>query len=182
MDGIRIGGSVCLIARTTTHVIAWHWVPYESNEYWTELLLLIPAPVYVICDGQKGMLKAVQTIWPATIVQRCRFHAWLNVKSKLTLHPETIAGQQLLGLTRELLHVHTKRQARHWKRQLKQWYRKHGYYIAEKTVTSNPGARKRRWRYTHARLRSAYRQLHTIQDDLLRSIAIPKQTDVLPVY
>jgi len=108
IDGIRIGGSVCLIARTTKYVIAWHWVPYDSNEYWTELLSLIPAPTYVVCDGQKGMLKAV---WPDTIVQRCRFHAWLNVKAKLTLHPETEAGQQLLGLTRDLLHVHAKRQA-----------------------------------------------------------------------
>jgi len=169
IDGIRIGGSVCLIARTTGYVIAWHWVPYESNEYWTELLSLIPAPDYVICDGQKGMLKAIQTIWPGTIVQRCRFHAWLNVKAKLTLHPETVAGQQLLALSRALLHIHTKRQAKRWRRQLKQWYCKHGGYIAEKTVTSNPGARQRRWRYTHARLRSAYRQLHTIQDDLLRS-------------
>ncbi len=169
IDGIRIGGSVCLIARTTQYVIAWHWVPYESNEYWTELLSLMPAPDYVVCDGQKGMLKAIQTVWPTTIVQRCRFHAWLNVKTKLTLHPETAAGQQLLSLTRDLLHVHTKRQARRWKRSLKQWYRNHGDYVAEKTVTSDPGARQRRWRYTHARLRSAYRQLHTIQDDLLRS-------------
>lgn len=87
IDGIRIGGSVCLIARTTDYVIAWHWVPYESNEYWTELLSLIPAPVYVVCDGQKGMLKALQTIWPDTIVQRCRFHAWLNVKTSHLLSP-----------------------------------------------------------------------------------------------
>lgn len=169
IDGIRIGGSVCLIARTTSYVIAWHWVPYESNEYWTELLSLIPTPAYVVCDGQKGMLKALQTIWPNTIVQRCRFHAWLNVKTKLTLHPETDAGQQLLDLTLDLLHVRTKRQGRHWKRRLKQWYHKHGVYIAERTVTSDPTARQRRWRYTHSRLRSAYRQLHTIQDDLLRS-------------
>jgi hypothetical protein len=170
IDGIRIGGSVCLIARTTKYVIAWHWVPYESNAYWAELLSLIPAPTYVVCDGQKGMLKAIQTVWPTTVIQRCRFHAWLNVKTKLTLHPETVAGKELLALTKVLLqHVHTKRQARRWKHGLKRWYRKHGAYIAEKTVTSDPSARQHRWRYTHARLRSAYRQLHTIQDDLLHS-------------
>lgn len=135
-----------------------------------ELLSLIPAPTYVVCDGQKGMLKAIQTIWPNTIVQRCRFHAWLNVRAKLTLHPETAAGKQLLELARVLLRqVHTKRQARRWKRSLKCWYRKHGGYIAERTTTSDPNSRKRTWRYTHARLRSAYRQLHTIQSDLLRS-------------
>jgi len=169
IDGIRIGSSVCLIARTTTFVIDWEWVPYESSRYWSGLIETLPPPTYVVCDGQKGMLHALKALWPDTIVQRCRFHTWLNVKAKLTLHPETIAGQQLLSLTRDLLHVHTKRQARRWKCQLKQWYRKHGDYIAEKTVTSNPGARQRHWRYTHARLRSAYRQLNTIQDGLLRS-------------
>jgi hypothetical protein len=176
IDGIRIGSSVCLIARTTQFVIGWAWVPYESTAYWAELLSTLPAPDYVVCDGQKGMLKALRTIWPTTVVQRCRFHTWLNVKAKLTLHPETVAGMQLLELTRVLLHVHTRRQARCWKWQLKHWHRKHGGYIAEQTVTSNPGARQRRWRYTHARLRSAYRQLHTIQADLLRSSYRPNSS------
>ncbi len=131
------------------------------------------------------MLKAIQTVWPTTIVQRCRFHAWLNVKTKLTLHPEATAGQELLALTKVLLQqVHTRRQARRWKRNLRHWYSKHGDYIAERTVTSNPGARQRRWHFTHARLRSAYRQLRTIQDDLLRSSyrpnpSLPRTTNYL---
>lgn len=50
---------VCLIARTTTYVIAWRWVPYESSQYWAELFKLLPPPTYVVCDGQKGLLKAL---------------------------------------------------------------------------------------------------------------------------
>jgi hypothetical protein len=53
-----------LIARTTKFVIAWVWVPYESSEHWVELLSLIPSPVYVVCDGQKGMLHALKALWP----------------------------------------------------------------------------------------------------------------------
>lgn len=128
------------------------------------------------------MLKALQTLWPDTIVQRCRFHAWLNVKAKLTLHPETIAGRQLLGLTRDLLQCRSRRQARRWKHQLKHWYRKHGGYIGQRTTTTNPKPGQRKWHYTHARLRSAYRQLHTIQEDLLRasyraSPGLPRNTN-----
>jgi hypothetical protein len=169
VDGIKIGGKVCLIARTTKFVIAWLWVPYESSAYWSELFRLLPPPTHVVCDGQKGLLKAIAICWPDTVVQRCRFHAWLNVKTKLTLHPESRAGQQLLELTRNLLHVRTKRQARRWKRQLKSWYRKHREYVNERTVKHHPKPGERHWRYTHERLRSAYRQLIRITDDLLRS-------------
>lgn len=169
VDGIRIGGMVCLIARTTKYVIAWRWVPYESSQYWAELFQLLPPPAYVVCDGQKGLLKALSLCWPTTIVQRCRFHAWLNVKAKLTLRPESLAGQELLQLTRDLLRARTKRQARCWKRQLKRWYVKHQKFVNERTIKLHPKPRERGWRYTHERLRSAYRQLDKITDDLLRS-------------
>lgn len=169
VDGIRIGGRICLIARTTEYVIAWIWVPYESSVYWAELFRLLPPPAYVVCDGQKGLLRALALCWPTTIVQRCRFHAWLNVKEKLTLHPESKAGQRLLQLTRDLQRVRTRRQARRWKRRLKQWYRKHRNFINERTVKSTSKPRERHWRYTHERTRSAYRQLDKIADDLLRS-------------
>jgi hypothetical protein len=169
VDGIRVGDRVCLIAKTTKYVIAWVWVPYESSEYWIHLFRLIPQPKYVVCDGQKGLLKAIPICWPTAIIQRCRFHAWLNIKTKLTLNPESKAAQELLQLTRDLLHIQTRNQARHWKHQLKYWYRKHKRFIDERTIKYNPKRGERRWRYTHARLRSAYKQLHKVADDLLRS-------------
>lgn len=169
IDGLRVGGQVCLVARTTKYVIAWIWVERENAANWLELLRLLPAPNYVVCDGQKGMLKALAICWPNTIVQRCRFHVWLNVKSKLTLNPQSIAGRQLLDLSRQLLRVSSKRQARSWKAELKKWYRRHGDFIAERTTTDNPKPGQRAWRYTHERLRSAYRQLARQTDDLLRS-------------
>lgn len=169
VDGIRIGAMVCLIARTTKFVVYWIWVPYESGQYWMELFQLLPQPEYIVCDGQKGLLKAITICWPATIVQRCRFHAWLNIKTKLTLNPKSKASQQLLKLTRDLLQIRTKRQARRWKRQLKYWYRKNRKFIDQRTIKHDPKPRERRWRYTHERLRSAYRQLYKITDDLVQS-------------
>lgn len=169
IDGIRVGDWACLIARTTSYVIAWLWVERENSTNWALLLRSLPAPTYVVCDGQKGMLKAIVICWPATVVQRCRFHVWLNTKSKLTLRPASVAGQELLSLSRKLLHVRTKRQARRWRRSLKYWYRKHEYYVNERTLKDNPKPRERSWRYTHARLRSAYYQLNKQAEDLLRS-------------
>lgn len=169
VDGIRVGGMVCLIARTTLFVVAWIWVPYESSVYWAELFGLLPSPAYVVCDGQKGLLRAISICWPHTIIQRCKFHAWLNIKAKLTLNPESQAGQELLKITQDLLHVQTRIQARRWKWKLKRWYRKHRKYVNQKTIKHDPKPRERQWRYTHERLRSAYRQLAKIMDDLLRS-------------
>lgn len=169
VDGIRVGRMLCLIARTTKYVITWVWVPYESSAYWAELFNILPSPNYVVCDGQKGLLKAIPICWPTAIIQRCRFHAWLNIKTKLTLNPESKAAQELLKITRNLLHVRTRNQARRWKHQLKYWYKRHNKFINEKTIKYNPRRCERRWRYTHERLRSAYKQLYKITDDLLRS-------------
>jgi Transposase, Mutator family len=174
VDGIRVGGRVCLIARTTKHVIAWLWVDRENSQSWTRLFQMLPAPSYVVCDGQKGMLKALGICWPDTIIQRCRFHAWLNIKSKLTLHPASVPSKELLQLGRDLLHLHSKREARRWKRRLHRWHKKHHSYIDARTTKQDPEPRKRSWRYTHARTRSTYKQLHKIQDDLLRSVYRPK--------
>jgi hypothetical protein len=115
------------------------------------------------------MLLAIRTLWPKSVIQRCRFHAWLNVKAKLTLHPKSPAGQQLLVLTLDLQHVHSKREARIWKGKLRRWYRKHQGYINQKTIIVRPKPGKRQWRYTHDRTRSAYRQIYKLRDDLLRS-------------
>lgn len=169
IDGIRVGSRVCLIARTKHYVIAWLWVERENSTNWALLLQLLPAPCYVVCDGQKGMLKALAICWPATVVQRCRFHVWLNTKSKLTLRPGSQAGQELLDLSRQILHVRTRRQARRWKRALKYWHRKHARYVTERTIKDDPKPRTRTWRYTHARLRSAYYQFNKHAEDLLRS-------------
>jgi hypothetical protein len=42
-------------------------------------------------------------VWFNVKIQRCLFHVWMNVRQKLTLYPETQAGQELLCLSKELL-------------------------------------------------------------------------------
>lgn len=169
IDGVRIGSTVCLIARTVRHVVAWHWAAYESNENWSTLLGLIPAPKYVVCDGQKGMLLAIASWWPTTTVQRCRFHVWLNIKAKLTRYPKAAPDKTLVNLTLDLLKIQSKRDARRWKKKLKAWYKQHLSYIDQKTVTTTTTATgKRTWHYTHKNTRSAYKQLYKLRHDATR--------------
>lgn len=166
LDGIRIGNMVCLIARTPEHVVAWVWVPYESSGYWDKLLSRLSAPVVAVCDGQKGILLSIARNWPATRIQRCHFHVWQNLRSKLTLNPQAEASQVLLLLGKALLKgLTTKEEAERWQTKLKRWEQRYGAFIRERTANASPKPGERKWRYTHERLRSAYRQLAKLLKD-----------------
>ena len=186
LDGIRVGHLVCLIARTPEAVIAWHWVGWEASTTWSELLSKIPAPSVVVCDGQKGILLAIAHCWPNTRVQRCIFHVWQNIRSKLTLNPQTIAGQELLQLVRGLWQVEAIEHALIWQQALEAWTGRHAAFIKERTYLANPVAGQRRWWYTHRGLRSASlqllkllknNQLFTYLDTAIVSEPIPRTTN-----
>ena len=103
LEGIRIGSMVNLIARTPKAVIDWRWADWESSYTWEELFKKLPDPAVVVCDGQTGVLLAIARCWPKARIQRCIFHVWQNIRTKLSLHPKTEAGRELLGLTKVLL-------------------------------------------------------------------------------
>lgn len=159
LDGIRIGSFVCLIARTPKAVIAWRWVGWESSVTWSSLLEGISEPKVVVCDGQKGILLAIARTWPNVAIQRCLFHVWQNIRAKLTLHPQTVAGQDLLQLTRDLWEAKTEERANYWVKALNSWGERYDAFVRERTYYLNPNSNRKRWWYTHRGLRSAYKQL-----------------------
>ena len=182
LDGIRIGSQVCLIARTPEYVIGWTWAGWESSTTWEKLLEQLPAPSVVVCDGQKGILLAIARCWPNTRVQRCHFHVWQNVRVKLTLHPQTEAGQELLQLTRVLLKgITTTEKALEWQAALKSWEQRYGSFIRERTYNPDPRPGQRNWRYTHERVRSAYRQLAKLLRDNQLFIYLDETVTTVPI-
>jgi hypothetical protein len=165
IDGTIVGGIVCLISRTPSCVIDWRWATYEASATWDTLLCTIPEPLVVVCDGQKGMILSIGRYWPHTRIQRCLFHVWLNMKAKLTLHPQTEAGQELLKHYRTIWQVETPEAAQDWAIHFEALYTEHGEFLRQRTVNqySKPGQRK--WWYTHRDVRSAYRQLDKLLAD-----------------
>ena len=103
------------------------------------------------CDGQNGLIKAIKSVWFNTKIQRCLFHVWMNVRQKLTLNPETQAGQELLSLSRELLKIKYIEQANNWQFKFKIWKAKYYEFISQKSVNPETGEI---W-FTNVRLRSA---------------------------
>ena len=75
----------------------------------------------------------------------------MNVRQKLTLNPETQAGQELLCLSRELLKIKSIEHANNWQSKFKIWKDKYYEFISQKSVNPETG---KIW-FTHARLRSA---------------------------
>lgn len=185
LDDIGVGSLVCLIARTPDFVIGWCWVGWESSTTWAKLLTQFPPPTVVVCDGLRGILLAIARCWPQARIQRCIFHVWQNIRVKLTLHPQTDAGKELLQLTRDLWQVKTPRQSRGWQQQLESGHERNGGFIRERTNRSTGEPDKRRWWYTHGRLRSAYYQLaKLLRDDQLfthleplTDVPIPRTTN-----
>jgi len=166
LDGIRVGSQVNLIARTAGSVIDWHWAVWETSYSWEELLSKLPAPTVVVCDGQKGVLLAIARVWPKTRIQRCIFHVWQNIRTKLSLHPQTEAGRELLSLVKELLKgIYTKEEALIWQAKLMAWGEHYDSLIRERTYAPALRPSKHQWWYTHGRLRSAYKQLDKLLKD-----------------
>ena len=49
----------------------------------------------VVSDGGHGFRKALKRVWPKAKLQRCTFHAFLQVKRYTTSSPKTIADMEL---------------------------------------------------------------------------------------
>ncbi|CAN5642789.1 IS1249 family transposase [soil metagenome] len=165
IDATQIGNLACLIARTLKYVINWHWAGWESSNTWEVLLSQLPAPLVVVCDGQKGILLAIARCWPKTRIQRCLFHIWQNMRTKLTLNPQTEAGQELLALYRQIWDVKTVEQAEVWQAQFQHLYSCYASFLKQRTYLQNPKLGQRKWWYTHRGVRSAYRQIDKLLED-----------------
>lgn len=171
IDGTYIGSWCLLIATDEHHTpLAWQWCSAESQAAWEALLEQIPAPLVVICDGGSGVRAALHTQWPDTLVQRCIFHVWMNMRTYLTLRPRTPAGQSLLEIGKKLRHVTTTHQAVTWLQQLNDWHTIYGHLTHERSYAKrrlrnglwdSPAGKK--WWYTHDRLRKAYNVLAELQ-------------------
>jgi hypothetical protein len=169
MDGTWTAGPVCLIARTLGGVLSWRFAPWECSSEWKRLIFDLPVPEVVVVDGQKGILRAIASCWPNARIQRCHFHVWMNMRSKLTLHPKSIAGHELLSLARTLLKgIHTLEHRDEWLHELHAFGVRYEKLLKERTYAYgelNPATGYRKWWYTHRGLRSAYRQLIKLVED-----------------
>lgn len=98
----------------------------------------------VVLDGRQG----IPAVFEGLPVQICQYHQQQIARRRLTLRPESAAGQELLSLAFTLARTDETT----FRKSLEDWYRRYASFVNEKTHIEGT----RRWRYTHRRVRSAY--------------------------
>lgn len=182
VDGtvLKRGILTLLIASNGETGVPLFWLPVvrENTEEWMHFFSQLQTsgtPYVVVCDAQKGLLKAVATVYPGVLVQRCLVHVTRQAKLWLTRRPRTIAGVELLTLVRQLSLVRTLHQKRKWLRQFCHWKRRHNNFLKERTEAISG----RSW-YTHRKLRAVRSLLTNATPDLFRFIrdsSIPRTSN-----
>ena len=135
--------------------ISWMFSERETLANWKIFLTSLPMPDAVVIDGQKGLLAAIQCLWPQAKIQRCMVHIERLARIKLTRQPKTNAGKELLKLVQRLFAVRTKKQRGRWLCVYRRWERRHAVFLKERSYGEPKVGKKRAWWYTHRNIRAA---------------------------
>ena len=155
VDGIYLGRKVCiLICCNKRYVLGWYLCRYENSRAWEALMQRIAAPAMVVSDGGHGFRKALKRVWPKAKLQRCTFHAFLQVKRYTTDRPKIIAGIEMYMIAKDLLMIKDLGQAANWVTRLINWRIRHKTFLSEMTRDE-----KGKLRPMHERLLKAERSL-----------------------
>src|SRR3989338_801261 len=152
--------------------VSWSPTVRECHASWlmflTELKWADVNPSHVVCDGQRGMLKAIREVWPKAQIQRCLVHVVRQASAWLTRSPKTKAGRRLLVLVRKLTSIRTRRQKRQWIHSFHRWERTHKTFLKERTY--GPSGR---WWYTHRKLRGVKALIQNAIPNLFHYVSDP---------
>jgi len=113
------------------------------------------------------MLKAIKEVYPRVIIQRCQFHVLQRNKVLLTQNPETRPTIELNEIVKKIPKIQTREQLKLWLEDYLNWRSQYDEYLKEKTyyefdtefIYKNFTKGKRKWFYTHKRLRGAVYQI-----------------------
>lgn len=174
IDAKPVGQGTCAIVRDKRFVRYWRHGIQENSALWLSTLEKLARPGGVVCDGQSGIAKALGDIWPGIVIQRCQVHVKRNIRQKLTLRPQSRAGQDLQWLVSQLSQVNDETAMALWIAVFDSLHEEHIGFLKQRTYASvhshsdDANRLKKVWWYTHRSVRSAYRQIDKlIADDQL---------------
>ncbi len=148
-----------LLCRSTEQEnLYWEYIKHErviDYQRATEALLFIGYhPLGFVVDGKPGVIKMLKRCFPTTPIQYCQHHQIATIKKYIPQKAQSEAARSLRRIALQLSHLRYPE----FEAKLVEWYSLHKSYLNQRTVTTNP-KHKRKWRYTHAKLWSAYNSL-----------------------
>jgi hypothetical protein len=142
-----------LVCRANGRNLYWKEIRSEKVEHYGACLAVLESAGFrfqsFIIDGRKGVRTLLQERYPEIPVQLCQFHQLQTITQKLTKRPKLQAGKELRCIALTL----TRTTQEEFIAALDRWHVRWGAFLKERTYSTE---RKRHWRYTHERLRSAY--------------------------
>lgn len=178
LDAIYFGrGYGILLCRTLRNILHWREIATERVEDYAACLDAVATIgrqiVVAVIDGRKGVRQLLLS--RGILVQYCQFHQIATVKSYIPTKAKTEAARALRSIALRLssscrIQCETA---------LSVWHVLYGEFLKERTWSDQ---NKRRWQYTHKRLRSAYRSLNRNLEWLFTfedypQLQIPKTTN-----
>jgi Transposase, Mutator family. len=157
-------------------VVNWSFAYAENQHTWTELFNQIKdSPFALVCDGQRGQLKAARERWSNIVIQRCQFHVIHQANLLLTKNPESIPAQELKRLVSKITKVKTRDDLNIWLIKFKTWYVLYEDFLNEKTYSDSltPTGRHK-WHYTHAKLHRSFSHISNALPNLFQYIKYPQ--------
>lgn len=182
LDGKRISNDDNLILSyeyLSKQPFAWLFNERENFDSWFLLMNRIKKDYEVeavVSDGQKGLIKAVKTVFGNIPHQRCLVHIKRFCLSRLTQNPKTDAGKELRVLVCRISKVKTETEINEWKNSFFKWDKKHEYFLKEKSI--NPLTNKS-W-YTHRKLKVVRSHLKNALGNMflhIQNINMPNTTN-----
>lgn len=137
----------------------WKIITHETVADYIQGIKLLQSKnwniVAVVCDGKSGLINALANI----PVQLCQYHQYKTVIKYITKKPQLMASVEL----KRIVDIMCQTDKESFCGILQEWEQKWKDFINEKTYNST---NKRKWQYTHKKLRSAFNSLKRYQNNL----------------
>jgi hypothetical protein len=113
-------------------------------------------PTAAVSDWKGAVVSAVSGHFGPIPYQRCLAHVVRQAKKLLPRKSPFVCTLQLRQIAKDLIHIKTQEDITDWFERLGLWHDNYGYMLKTKTIGDGI---KRKWWYTHGKLRSAWKLL-----------------------
>lgn len=87
------------------------------------------APICITMDGERSVIRAINEIWPKTIIQRCLYHIQREGMRWLRTYPKTEAGRAFRSLLKTLCRIKTIKERNLFIRDYDTWLLKYKNFV-----------------------------------------------------